>query len=71
MKYAGQPIAMETMPRGSDSTRGKPFSEVTFRDLFYWIRRPDLDSDLRWNLEQELYIRWPHIETDAPASEDM
>jgi exodeoxyribonuclease X len=71
MKYADQPIAMETMPRGGDSTRGKPFSEITFRNLFYWINRTDLDSDLRWNLEQELYIRWPPIDTKAAETESM
>ena len=57
LAYARRPIEVATMPRGNASTKGKSWSELTDRDLWYWLGREDLDQDLRWNTEQELYIR--------------
>jgi exodeoxyribonuclease X len=51
------PIPMTVMPRGT--RKGTPIAELPESDISYWLGREDTEPDLRWNLEQELYIRYP------------
>lgn len=55
-KWTLEPALLPRCPIG-EQWRGKPWSEVDRGFLEWCLRKPDMDAEIKWNVERELFRR--------------
>lgn len=55
IKWSSEPPLMPTCPIGK--ARGKPWAEVEMGFLMWCMRQPEMEHDIKWNVEREVKRR--------------
>lgn len=56
IKWSSEPPLFPTCPIGA-KFRGKPWAEVEMGFLMWCLKQPDMDHDIKWNVEREVKRR--------------